>query len=104
MTAPTVVAVRGVLFVRPPPAQQDFLGDRRRSWQRWMELAGRPYTETIRSTWEIVVFVARYACQDIDKVEHWPLSKLVRVATLTAELLEEEAKKSRIAPHNGGGW
>jgi hypothetical protein len=80
--------------------------DRRKSWDRWMELVGYDYTKTIRATWEFVVFVARYASQRIDDVERWPISKVVRVAKMASELMMEEAKKAS-APQgqrSGGSW
>lgn len=50
----------------------------------------------IRTTWEVVVYVARYGNgQQVDMVADWPISKLRRVAEGISKCLELEAKKAR---------
>lgn len=50
----------------------------------------------VRSTWKTVVYVARYGNgQQIDVIEHWPLSKLKRVAGYLSDMIEKENKATK---------
>ena len=54
-----------------------------------------------------VVFIGRYGAQDIERVESWPLSKVIRTAKLISEYIGEESKKGS-TPRNmsprSGAW
>jgi hypothetical protein len=100
--------VGGVLFTQPPSSRRDITEPYELAWERakWLMQDGL-LRKVVWPTWEHVVFVARYACQPISEVEHWPRSKVLRVSRLTSDMLKEEARQSALpasATHTGGAW
>lgn len=42
---------------------------------------------------DLIMFCARYGHQDVDVMDHWPMSKLVRVAKSLGRIMERENKR-----------
>ncbi len=51
----------------------------RTDWDKWAH-----------SVWKDVVYIGRYGAQDIDKVQHWPLSKIRRISGVLSKLIKAE--------------
>ena len=88
------------MFVMPPPVSQG--SSREKSWELWQHLCTYDHSKTIYRFWEMVVFVARYASQDISVVEKWPTSKLIRVYRIIVSFLKEESRKGAVNSPTGG--
>ncbi len=93
----------GLSVLCPPGSRRSPLERYERSWQTWVVTWLYDWARDIRVTWKTVVFVARYAGQDIDKLEQWHMSKLQRVAKFTGEYLADEDKEGRGGLGPSGG-
>ena len=98
-----------LLYVRPPRLAPPVpvLDQLARSWGLWLNMATRDWHRDLYTIAKTVVFVGRYGGQDIERVEGWPLSKVIRTARIVGEYIAEEAKKGaspRGMSPRAGAW
>ena len=100
MSLPQIYRSRGHVFVVPPPGPGKY-DEPPLSASRWFELTSVDYAPIAWRSWEFAGFVARYGCQPISEVEHWPLSKIQRVYKILNSFLKEESKSGAGASQSG---